>query len=111
MVLYRVEVISAARQEIRALPGNMRPRILGLLKALSSQPRPDSSKQMDTLKLGVELPSSIELYRIRIESWRVVYVVEEELQLLTVLTVRKRPPYQYDNLRELLSDAIASEEE
>jgi phage-related protein len=52
MALYRVEVISSARQEIRVLPGNMRQRVLGLLKALSSQPRPDSSKQMDTLKLG-----------------------------------------------------------
>lgn len=111
MALYRVEVISSARQEIRALPGNMRQRVLGLLKALSSQPRPDSSKQMDTLNLGGELPSSIGLYRIRVESWRVVYVVEEDLQLLTVLTVRKRPPYQYDNLRELLSEAIANEGE
>lgn len=65
---------------------------------------------MNTSKLGVELPSNIELYRIRVESWRIVYVVEEELQLLTVLTVRKRPPYQYENLRELL-EAIATEEE
>lgn len=65
---------------------------------------------MNTSKLGVELPSNIELYRIRVESWRIIYVVEEELQLLTVLTVRKRPPYQYENLRELL-EAIATEEE
>ncbi|MEG4800942.1 type II toxin-antitoxin system RelE/ParE family toxin [Microcoleus sp. ARI1-B5] len=111
MALYRVEVISSARQEIRALPGNMRQRVLGLLKALSSQPRPESSKCMDTSNLAGELPSSIGLYRIRVESWRVVYVVEDELQLLTVLTVRKRPPYQYENLRELLEEAIATEEE
>lgn len=43
MALYKVEVISSARQEIRALPGNMRQRLLGLLKALASQPRPNSS--------------------------------------------------------------------
>jgi mRNA interferase RelE/StbE len=111
MALYKVEVISHARQEIRALPGNMRQRVLGLLKGLASQPRPDSSKCMDTSKMGVELPSSIGLYRIRVEAWRIVYVVEEELLLLIVLTVRKRPPYQYENLRELLEEAIATEEE
>jgi mRNA interferase RelE/StbE len=111
MVLYRVEITSAARKEIRVLPGKIRQRTLTLLKALSEEPRPNNSKPMDLSKLNYELPSGMELYRIRLESWRIVYVMEEELQLLTILAVRKRPPYQYEDLRGLVEEAIATEEE
>jgi mRNA interferase RelE/StbE len=107
MVLYRVEVTSFAQREIRELPGNMRQRILRLLKALQEEPRPPMSKQMDITKVGYELESNVALYRIRVESWRVVYVLEEELQLMTVLAIRKRPPYQYDDLRKLIDNAIS----
>lgn len=110
MVLYQVEVTSLVRKEIRELPGNIRQRILRLLKELREEPRPNSSQRLDTAKLGIELESSIGLYRIRIESWRVVYVVEEELRLLTVLAIRKRPPYQYDDLYQLIDELLETEE-
>ncbi|MBW4497186.1 MAG: hypothetical protein KME26_29845 [Oscillatoria princeps RMCB-10] len=66
---------------------------------------------MDTSQVEVELSESIGLYRIRIDSWRVIYVVEEDIQLVTVLAVRKRPPYQYDDLVELISQVIEMEDE
>lgn len=110
MDLYQVEVTSTARKEIRALPGNMRQRIIDLLKQLRASPRPHNTKLMDMSELGGEVDSSIELYRIRLESWRVLYALEEELKLLTVLAVRKRPPYQYDDLRDLIGELMGNEE-
>jgi mRNA-degrading endonuclease RelE of RelBE toxin-antitoxin system len=110
MVLYNVEVTSQVRREVRELPGNMRQRVIGLLKALKEEPRPHNSKRMDITKLGGELSLNLELYRIRIESWRILYTLEEELQLLTILAIRKRPPYQYDDLLELLAEVTEDEE-
>ncbi|HSN74092.1 MAG TPA: hypothetical protein VL334_03245 [Anaerolineae bacterium] len=43
------------------------------------------------------------LHRITVETWRVVYLIEEEWRVITVLAVRKRPPYQYSDLSELLT--------
>ncbi len=102
MVSYQVEVSARARKEIRRLPGNMRQRVIRLLKALKQEPRPYNSRPLDTAKAGIELEPSIELYRIRIESWRVVYLVEEKWELVSVLAIRKRPPYQYNDLEKLI---------
>jgi len=33
-----------------------------------------------------------------------VYVIDEEWELVTVLAVRKRPPYDYEDLKELLAE-------
>jgi mRNA-degrading endonuclease RelE of RelBE toxin-antitoxin system len=44
----------------------------------------------------------LEVRRIRLEDWRVIYVVNEELLQVQVLTIRQRPPYTYDDLDELL---------
>jgi len=38
------------------------------------------------------------------ESWRVIYVVDEEWSEVGVLAVRKRPPYDYRDLPELLAE-------
>jgi mRNA interferase RelE/StbE len=46
----------------------------------------------------------LELRRLRIERWRVVYVIDEEWELVTILAVRQRPPYDYEDLEELLAE-------
>lgn len=51
-----------------------------------------------------KIPKNVELRRIRIDRWRVVYVIEANLSLVTVLAVRKRPPYQYEDLEELFEE-------
>ncbi len=102
MASYRVKVTSQVRKEVRRLPGNMRQRIVRTLRALEQKPRPHNSHPLDTTKSGIELEPGVELCRIRIASWRIVYLVEEEWKLISVLAVRKRPPYQYDDLDELI---------
>lgn len=59
---------------------------------------------LDLTKTEVELSQDIELHRIRLASWRVVYLVEEEWKLVSVLAIRKPPPYQYDDLDELMKN-------
>ncbi len=102
MASYQVEVSGQVRKEIRRLPGNVRQRVLRVLRALEQEPHPHNSRSLDTTKTGIELESGVELSRIRIASWRVLYLVEEEWKLVSVLAIRKRPPYQYDDLNELV---------
>lgn len=102
MASYRVEVDRALRHEIRKLPGNVRQRVMRALQALREKPRPAESIPLDTAKAELQLVPGSELRRIRIESWRIVYLVEDEDSLVSVLAVRKRPPYQYEDLSELL---------
>ncbi len=106
MASYQVEVTSQVRKEIRQLPGHMRQRVIRALQALKQEPRPDNSQLLDTAKAGIELEPGAGLYRIRIASWRIVYLVEEELKLISVLAIRKRPPYQYDDLEELVRSVL-----
>lgn len=44
----------------------------------------------------------MEARRLRMEQWRLIYVIDQDLELISVLAVRRRPPYNYDDLRELL---------
>ena len=100
---YRVEVDNRARAEIRALPGHMRQRVIRLIRDLETEPNPPSSRQLDVGKVGLVLDPGMTLRRIRIGAWRIIYLVEEEWRVITVLAVRKRPPYQYADLDALLS--------
>ena len=102
MAFYQVEVSEQVRKEIRRLPGNVRQRVIRALRSLEQEPHPHNSRSLDTTKAGIELEPGMELSRIRIASWRVLYLVEEEWKLVSVLAIRKRPPYQYDDLDELV---------
>jgi mRNA interferase RelE/StbE len=100
---YRVEISNLARREIRNLPGNARSIIFHALQSLEKDANPSSSKGMRSIK-DFKIPKGLELRRIRINHWRMVYIVEPDLSLVTVLAVRKRPPYQYEDLEELLKE-------
>lgn len=102
MASYRVEVSHEVRQEIRQLPGNVRQRIFRTLQELAQEPRPYSSKSLDVNKLDITLELGADLRRIRLDRWRVIYLIEEDVQVVSVLAIRKRPPYQYEDLSDLL---------
>ena len=44
----------------------------------------------------------LEARRLRLDTWRIVYLVDEQWEIITVLAVRKRPPYNFGDLRELI---------
>jgi mRNA interferase RelE/StbE len=98
----RLWVEPAVIDEIAALPGNMRQRIRRAVRDLPQDPRPAQSRALDFPEdIALE---GIEARRLRMEHWRVIYVIDQDLDLISVLAVRRRPPYNYDDLRELLSD-------
>jgi mRNA interferase RelE/StbE len=106
MASFRVEVDRGVRKQIRRLPGNVRQRVVRALGDLRDQPRPSGSEPLDIGELPIAVPEGYEPRRLRIESWRIVYVVEEEELRISVLTIWKRPPYQYDDLKRLLDSVL-----
>jgi len=93
---YTVYVIPGAWKEIKRLPGNVRQRVKRAVDALAANPRPVRSKQLDLPDLEPEL------YRLRLDRWRIVYAISEQEHTVDVLAVRKRPPYDYGDLESLL---------
>lgn len=98
MSRYTVYLTPRARDEIKALPGHMRQRVKRAVDDPAHDPRPPDSKQLD-------LPDiQLEVYRLRLDRWRVLYVVADAEETVDVLAVRKRPPYDYGDLSGLLED-------
>jgi mRNA interferase RelE/StbE len=89
----------------RELPGTVRQRLRRVIDGLGSDPRPHNSQELDLAKLGesVNVPRGVELRRLRIEHWRIVYVVDENWEVVIVLTIRRRPPYDYEDLRDIIA--------
>lgn len=96
---YQLWIKDEAKNEIRQLPGHMRSQVRRAINSLPSNVRPYHSIEM-TPPFAI----SGELRRIKIEHWRIIYIVDEEFLEIGILAVRKRPPYQYDDLVELLTD-------
>ncbi len=96
----RVWIEPSALDEIAALPGHMRQRVRRAVRDLRELPRPTQSR---ILTIPDDLQSEgLEARRLRLDTWRVVYIIDAQWDIITVLAVRKRPPYAYDDLRDLL---------
>lgn len=48
--------------------------------------------------------AQLEVRRLRMDRWRAVYIVDEERSEVGALTVQMRPPYNYNDLPELLTE-------
>lgn len=97
MSAYTVYVIPAAFREIKDLPGHVRQRVRCAIDAFADNPRPPSSKKLDLQE------TDCEVWRLRLDKWRVVYAISNTDKAVDVLAVRKRPPYDYGDLEKLLS--------
>ena len=49
------------------------------------------------------MPAALELRRYRIDPWRLVYAVNEQARWVWVLALRRRPPYDYADLSDLVA--------
>jgi mRNA-degrading endonuclease RelE of RelBE toxin-antitoxin system len=83
------------------LPGKVRQRVRRLITELEDQPRPPESQILETA--GLDVPSSVEIRRIRLEKWRIIYAVNDSERWAWVLAIRQRPPYDYEDLPEMIS--------
>jgi len=98
-VKYRLDVSPTAQAEIKHLSGHVRQRIRRAIKDLADDPRPSNTRRLEFELAGAELR------RLRLDQWRILYaVIETDVHLVAVVAVRRRPPYDYDDLPELLSD-------
>ena len=65
-------------------------RILGALKALAANPRPNGCyKLFDNI------------YRVRVGNWRIIYLVNDNGETVEVGSVRRRSERTYKNIEEL----------
>jgi len=81
-VTYRIEITASAKKEMGGLPASAHRRIAEAVLGLKSAPRPHPQSK--------KLSSSLEGYRIRIGTWRVLYVVNDDENLIIVYAVRHR---------------------
>jgi mRNA interferase RelE/StbE len=114
---YTVYVTPTAWDEVKDLSGHLRQRVRRAIAALADEPRPTESKALvhpiqedaaNSQALAARhadesLEPTRELRRIRLDRWRIVYAITEADQAIDVLTVRKRPPYDYGDLERLLA--------
>lgn len=99
MTAYQIYVTPAAWAEMRSLPGHMKQRVKQAVDGLANNPQPRQSKQLAIIRKTNRTTS---LYRLRIDQWRIIYAINGESELIQVLAIRKRPPYDYQDLEDLL---------
>jgi mRNA interferase RelE/StbE len=85
------------------LPGDVRQRIRRTIDDLAQEARPPTSKGL-TLPEGLDtrIRTEWEVRRIKLDDWRIVYAISETWREIAVLSVRQRPPYDYEDLDDLL---------
>ena len=100
-VSYTVFLEREVHQDRDKLPGNVRQRVRALISGFAANPRPPGSEALDAT--GIAIPDGAEARRYRLEPWRIVYAVSDAGKWVWVLAVRRRPPYDYADLAELLA--------
>jgi len=100
---YELYIEPDVHKQRNNLPGHLRQRVRNAISELATQPRPHNSRKLDVA--GVDLPTHIEIRRLRIEQWRIIYYINEGEHLVWVWGIRKRPPYDYDDISLLTAQA------
>jgi mRNA-degrading endonuclease RelE of RelBE toxin-antitoxin system len=100
--MYQIRIIRLVHRERETLPGAIRQRIKRIISDLAANPRPFNSIEMQLTDEQTIL--GWEIRRIRVDTWRIIYAVDEEFEQIAILAIRKRPPYDYEDLEELLAE-------
>lgn len=77
-VKYDVFLEREIHHDRERVPGNFRQRIRTAISSLATEPRPPISQMLDTI--GIDVPVGLEMRRIRIDPWRLVYAIHEQEQ-------------------------------
>ncbi len=102
---YKVWMRPAVHSARKKLPGHIRQRIKRKIEDLGSEPRPSRSKRLRLPpEVGVNINMDWEVRRIRIANWRIVYAISETWKEIAILAIHQRPPYEYEDLEDILSD-------
>ena len=88
--VYRLKISDLAQRQIKAIPSNyVRSEIIDEIAALRDDPYPPGSQLEEDL---------LHRHRLKLNGWRIIYKVDEEDRLITILTVRKRNRNTYLNV-------------
>lgn len=97
---YKVYVVPSAWKEAKRLPGFVRQRVKKAIESLAENPHPPKSQELRQEHVEREVR------RLRIENWRIVYAVDVADRAIDVIAIRKRPPYNYDDLADLIAEFL-----
>ncbi len=89
-MIYRIEIRPKVYKVLARLPGKDQERIEKEIDALASDPRPAGCVAIKDAEKGS--------YRIRVGRYRVIYIVRDDLILVTVTRVAKRDERTYRDL-------------
>ena len=89
-----------AYQARKLLPGHVRQRIKREIEGLTSEPRPPSSRELDVT--GLNVLQDVEFRRVRLEHWWILYALNLAEGWVWVLSIQRRPPYDYEDLSDLV---------
>ncbi len=78
---YVVELKPSARKELEALPNPVLARMISKLESLSGNPRPAGCRKLKGYK---------DQWRIRVGDWRAVYLINDQIKLVSVTRIAHR---------------------
>lgn len=85
---YRVELRRAAQKELDVLPERDYKSLAKIISSLAQEPRP----------LRVKKLAESGLWRIRLRKHRVVYSIDDEAKVVTIVRIAKRKEDTYKSL-------------
>jgi mRNA-degrading endonuclease RelE of RelBE toxin-antitoxin system len=85
-----------AYDDLKRLPGNIRRQMILAVDGLEVNLRPANSKHLDIEK------DDREVRRLRLGKWRILYLISDETPI--IFGFRQRPPYDYQDLQELIKE-------
>ena len=78
--MYKIEVLSSADKALKNIQSLFRNKIVNRIADLSNNPFPNDSKKL----------KGSNFFRIRINDYRVIYQIEKQILLITVIKIDKR---------------------
>ena len=85
---YKIELRRVAQKQLDGLPERDYNAIAATISSLEQEPRP----------LRVKKLSDSGLWRIRVGKYRIVYAVDDELKLVTIVRIARRREDTYKSL-------------
>jgi mRNA interferase RelE/StbE len=79
--MYEIRFTAAANRELRRLPAQVIRRVVAAIDQLARDPRPHGAKK---------LAGSQDTYRLRVGDYRVVYIVDDDQQVILITRIRHR---------------------
>jgi mRNA interferase RelE/StbE len=81
MASYSIEFRPSVQKDFRSIPKEVATRLWSAIESLASEPLPKGT---------IKLAGSEHLYRIRVSSYRIVYSINNDINVITVHHVRHR---------------------